>query len=261
MWCPSVTLSVWANAWLAGAAAPDDVLDALSLWASSHSVSASDSVTARYTGLPWPDMDRTGTMTLLQTVRDAAGPCRGAEPPLRIALPVSGDVRGLPAGTRFERDALAAGEAILVADERQSAIGLVPERIGDDPQLLWTVHSLPGAPAAEQHDLGEAELALQSAVRTAADNLASATVGYGGTDVADPRGQVQQVLEATRRHRAPDTAPTRALRVLENAAHVHAILTVSSGLVADDVLLPLDRLVRSARIAAVGAILHSAWRG
>src|SRR6516225_5317401 len=33
MWCPSVSLSLWANAWLAGKAAPDDVLDALSVWA------------------------------------------------------------------------------------------------------------------------------------------------------------------------------------------------------------------------------------
>jgi hypothetical protein len=59
--------------------------------------------------------------------------------------------------------------------------------------------------------------------------------------------------------------------VLENAAHVDAIITVSSGLmpigtqsaseaqIANDALRPLASIVRSARIAAVTAILHSAW--
>ena len=35
-------MSVWANAWLAGQAAPDDVLDALAAWAPAHSVIAYD---------------------------------------------------------------------------------------------------------------------------------------------------------------------------------------------------------------------------
>ena len=45
-----VSLSVWANAWLAGRAAPDDVLDALSDWAPKHSVLAYDAVAAGRTG-------------------------------------------------------------------------------------------------------------------------------------------------------------------------------------------------------------------
>jgi hypothetical protein len=73
MWCPSVSFSVWANAWLAGQAAPDDVLDALSAWAPIHSVTAYDAVAAGRTGLPWPDVDAAGAMSLLQTVRTAAG--------------------------------------------------------------------------------------------------------------------------------------------------------------------------------------------
>ena len=85
-------------------------------------------------------------------------------------------------------------------------------------------------------------------------------------------GLVEQVLESARRHRAPDHAPSRALRVLENAAHVDAIITVSSGLmpiglqtssevqIANDALRPLARVVRSARMAALSAILYSAWR-
>lgn len=73
MWCPSVSLSLWANAWLAGKAAPDDVLDALSVWAPKQSVTAYDAVAAGHTGLPWPDVNDAGTVTLLQTLRAAVG--------------------------------------------------------------------------------------------------------------------------------------------------------------------------------------------
>jgi hypothetical protein len=283
MWCPSVSLSVWANAWLAGVAAPDDVLDALSQWAPSHSVTAYDAVAAGSTGLPWPDVNHFGTMSLLQTLRTAAGMPAGA-PAISIALPVPGDVRGLPAGTQFQRDAVTAGEAILVnGDPSSPVVGLVPDFEYDDSDsfdesdegelsgLSWTVYSLPGVPVPEHLDLRDAEFALRSAVRSAADALGAIRAEAGGVDVADPRKLVEQVMESTGQHRAPDHAPSRALRVLENAAHIDAIVTVSSGLmpiglqssseaqIANEALRPLSAVVRSARLAAVNAILHSAW--
>jgi hypothetical protein len=279
MWCPSVSLSVWANAWLAGAAAPDDVLDALSQWAPRHSVTAYDSVAAGRTGLPWPDLNDAGAVSLLQTMRTAAGTGLTA-PVIGVALPVPGDVRGLPVGTQFQRDAVMAGEAIIVGRDASSAVGLVPDFEYDELEdesdfdqeptaLSWTVYSVPDAPAPEYLDLGEAEYALRSGVRSAADALGA--IRAAGADVEDPRGLVEQVLEGTRGHRIPDHAPSRALRVLENAAHIDAIITVSSGLIpiglqtssevqiASDALRPLSSVVRSARIAAVSAILHSAW--
>jgi hypothetical protein len=283
MWCPSVSLSVWANAWLAGVAAPDDVLDSLSQWAPRHSVTAYDSVAAGRTGLPWPDLNHSGAVSLLQTVRTAAGPPASA-PSFGVALPVPGDVRGLPAGTQFQRDAITTGEAIIIARDPSSAIGLVPDFDYDDIEedesefepepraLSWTVYSVPGAALPVSLDLGEAEFELRSAVRSAADALGALRAGAAGADVADPRALVEQVLESGRLHRIPDHAPTRALRVLENAAHVDAIITVSSGLIpsglqsssevqiASDALRPLTGVVRSARLAAVDAILHSAWQ-
>jgi hypothetical protein len=312
MWCPSVSLSLWANAWLAGKAAPDDVLDALSLWAPIQSVTAYDAVAAGHTGLPWPDVHDAGTVSLLQTLRAAVGrtsvspssvPLRGT---INVVLPVPGDVRGLAPGTQFERDALAAGEAVIISnpDDPTTAVGLVPEFSYSDleespdgeqeiPELCalsWMVYSLPGAPAFEHHELGDAEYALRSAVRSAADALGAIGLESATSDIADPRGLVEQLLESTRQHRIPDHAPTRALRVLENAAHVDAIIAVSAGLsrlpdssadrfaarivagqepmgiqsssearIAGDALRPLNDVVRSARIAAVTAILHSAW--
>jgi hypothetical protein len=298
MWCPSVSLSLWANAWLAGKAAPDDVLDALSLWAPKQSVTAYDAVAAGHTGLPWPDVHDAGTVSLLQTVRAAVGRPAGAGT-INVVMPIPGDVRGLAAGTQFERDALAAGEAVIVTnpDNPATAVGLVPEFTYDDfndsdlPEscaLWWTVYSLPGAPVLHHYELGDAEYTLRSAVRSAADALGEIGLA-SAADVDDPRGLIEQLLESARRHRIPDHAPTRALRVLENAAHVDAIIAVSAGLsrpadspdrfaapiaavpeavgtqsssearIANDALRPLTAVVRSARMAAVTAILHSAW--
>jgi hypothetical protein len=314
MWCPSVSLSMWANAWLAGKAAPDDVLDALSLWAPTQSVTAYDAVAAGHTGLPWPDVHDVGTVSLLQTLRAAVGRPTMSAPgvparlrgTINVLLPVPGDVRGLSAGTQFGRDALAAGEAVILTnpDDPGAAIGLVPEfsysdleetpdGVADDhlnlPELCalsWIVYSLPGAPVLDHYELGDAEYALRSAVRSAADALSAMGLGSAATDIANPRGLVEQLLESARQHRIPDHAPSRAVRVLENAAHVDAIIAVSAGLsrlpesatdrfvaglepigtqsssevrIAIDALRPLTAVVRSARMAAVSAILHSAW--
>ena len=66
--------------------------------------------------------------------------------------------------------------------------------------------------------------------------------------------------------------PRGRCAVLENAAHVDAIITVSAGLIpiglhsaaevqiASDALRPLAAVVRSARMAALSAIMHSAWQ-
>ncbi|CAA0091995.1 putative protein [Mycolicibacterium vanbaalenii] len=246
-------------------------------------MTAYDSVAADRTGLSWPDLDDAGAVSLLQTMRTAARPA-GTPPSIVLALPVPGDVRGLPPGTQFGRDAIIAGEAIMVGSP-ESAIGLVPdleypdapddEEFEFEPELSalsWTVYSLPTLPTPEDLDLGAAEYALRDAVRAAADALGALRAEAPSGEVADPRRIVEQVLESTQAHRIPDHAPTRAVRVLENAAHVDAIITVSAGLIpsglqsssevqlASDALRPLSLVVRSARLAAVGSILRSAWR-
>jgi hypothetical protein len=214
---------------------------------------------------------------LLRTLRTASGSPR-SEPSISIVLPIPGDVLGLVAGTAFGRDALGAGEALIVSDDRRTAIGLVPEfDYGDDEcgqdaapsGLVWTAHALPTAPTPSYQDLGEAEFALRSAVRSAAEALGAIRPGF---DVADPRGMVEKVLESTRLHQVPEDAPARALRVLENVARVDAIITVSADLmpigtqtlsdaqIANEALKPLSAVVRSARAAAITAILYSAWQ-
>jgi hypothetical protein len=248
-----------------------------------QSVAAYDAVAAGNTGLPWPDGHHAGAVSLLQTLRVATGAqapsSDTARPsgPINPVLPVPGDVRGLPAGTEFETEALATGEAVIVAEPDGSAVGLVPDFADDEPDsrdasaLCWTVYALPSAPIAEHRDLGDAEYALRAAVRSAADTLADIGLGCAGAGAADPRPLVGQLVEAARQHRIPAHAPPRAVRVLENAAHIDAIITVSTGLTAiavnssseaqraADAVRPLAAVVRSARTAAVDAILRSAW--
>jgi hypothetical protein len=220
-------------------------------------------------------------MSLLQTVRTAAGPrmemSRSARPAIDLVLPVPGDVRGLPAGTQFQRDSLDVGEAIVVRAPEGEAIGLVPafectdEDDSDVPEitvLSWSVYSLPGGPAPDHLDLGDAEYALRSAVRSAAEALGSLQPIPG---CEDPRTLVEELLQAGSLHRIPDHAPDRALRVLSTAAHVDAIIAVSAGptpiatqsaaeeQIADAAMRPLATVVRAARTAAVSAILQSAW--
>ncbi|MUM34633.1 hypothetical protein FZI93_24610, partial [Mycobacterium sp. CBMA361] len=157
------------------------------------------------------------------------------------------------------------------------SVGLVPdfeyEDDTDDAEvraLSWTVYSLPSAPPVGHFELGEEEYRLRDAVRSAADALGRLRA-EPGSDIEDPREMVEQLLVAGQLHRVPDHAPTRAVRVLETAAHIDAIITVSAGLapiglqsasemqIASEAMRPLTDIVRSARLAAVTAILHSAW--
>ncbi len=92
-----------------------------------------------------------------------------------------------------------------------------------------------------------------------------------GSGTADPRALIRELLQSSQHHRSPEHTPTRALRVLDSAAHVDAIITVGAGLLpsgtqsssaarlASEALSPLDAVVRSARVAALGAIVGSAW--
>ncbi|HLR98634.1 hypothetical protein H7J77_14835 [Mycolicibacillus parakoreensis] len=273
MWCVSGSLALWANAWLAGRAAPDDVLDALSAWAPRHSLAVHDAVSAGRAGLGLPDGQAGGPMAVLATIRRAAS-APGAH--VGLLAPIPGDVRGLPAGTAFARQALDAGEAVTVSTG-DTLIGLVPEASGppgggEDPEVRWTVHVLSAPPVSEHPALGAAEYALRDAVRTAADTLGGMIAAAPDTD-ADPRALVEDLLDDVRAHRLPGHCPARALRVLEQADRVEAIRLVGAELapsgtqsfsqarITDDTLRELAAGARTARLAAVAAILASARSG
>ncbi|MCX5046639.1 hypothetical protein OG921_26040 [Aldersonia sp. NBC_00410] len=260
MCTPSATLTAWAGSWLAGAAAPDDVLDALHAWAPRHRVGAADAVTAGCVGMPWPETETTGLTELLKTVREAVA-APGAR--LRLVLPVAGDVRGLAAGSPFAAAAVAAGEGLLAGTPGATGVGLVPHRPTAET-MQWTLFSevLPDLP--EEISLGEAEYAMREAVRAAADALAALqSVAVGSA--ADPRALVEAELNRSASHSYPSSMPIRARRVLDSADRVAAILTVAARQPAsapasvsgaglqEDALRPLWTAIRTARLAAVNS--------
>ncbi|GAA4474324.1 hypothetical protein GCM10023094_09720 [Rhodococcus olei] len=265
MSCPSITLTLWSASWLAGASAPDDVIDAVHAWAPMHLVGAADAEVALRWDLPWPDPTDAGPVVLLRALRSMTTAEPAAAPIL--VLPAPGDVRGLPARTEFAAAALAAGQGVMVGAPGAPGLGVVPSVEGPDV-LRWTVFGVPEIPrAVEQPGLGEAEFALREAVRDAADALTSM---HGGFDAGegDPRARIADALADTSRQTTPDGTPARALRILDTADQVAAILTVageSSGraqtaagaAARDDTLRPLWAAVRTARVAAVTSCVRT----
>lgn len=250
--CPSATFTVWASAWLVGAAAPDDVLDALAPWADAHDVQAADDATAAATALPVPGAPVSSLAFLLATLRRAA-----PRIPARLVLAAPGDVRGLPRPGPFSREATAAGEGVLFAD---AGLGVVPATVADGV-LRWTVHRVPDpGPVPEFVGLSYAERDLRDQVRQSA----SALTDLG---VARHRPGVREEIAASLRARPatlwPAGMPAQALRVLQHADEVEAILaaasvdepggalSASAAAARRDALRPIETAVRVARRAAV----------
>jgi hypothetical protein len=242
---------VWSSAWLAGAAAPDDVLDALAPWAQAHDVQAADEETAIFTSLSAPGTPVSSLAFLLATLR------RSGRGPARMVLPVPGDIRGLPGPGAFSREATAAGEGVLFAD---AALGVVPRTVADGV-VRWTVYRVPDpGPVPEYVALNQAERDLREQVRQSASVLTS-------LGVARHRPGVREEIAAALRSRPaslwPAGMPGQALRVLQHADEVEAILaaaqvdepggalSASAAQARREALRPIETAVRVARRAAV----------
>lgn len=249
----SASLAVWSAAWIAGAAAADDVLDALTPWSEAHDVVAADIGVAVATDLPTPDHAGVGLGALLVLLRQRCGPL-GLD--ARVVLPAPGDVRGLPGPDGLRAAALEVGECAVFAG---ADLAVVPSIVADGV-LRWTVFVVEAVPPQAHPSLADAEAELRSGVRDAASTLAE-------MDVARPRAGVREEIAARLRRRPqaswPTGTPGRPLRVLQHADEVEAILVAASGddpggaltsgaaLARTDALRPLATAVRAARVAAV----------
>lgn len=250
--CPSATFTVWTSAWLAGAAAPDDVLDALAPWADAHDVQAADADTARVTALPSPGEPVSSVTFLLAALRRSAP--RG---PARLVLPVPGDARGLPGPGPFSQQAMSAGEGVLFAE---AGLGIVPTTVAEGV-LRWSVYPVadPGPPP-EFVALNQAERELRDQVRQSASVLTSLGVARHRPGV---REEIAAALRARPTSLWPAGMPGQPLRVLQHADEVEAILaaasvdepggalSASAATARREALRPIETAVRVARRAAV----------
>lgn len=246
---------VWTSAWLHGAAASDDVLDALQMWAEAHEVrTASDELAARLE-LPGPEDTPAGSVMLFAALRKA-GAAQG-----ELVLPVPGDVRGLDGSSSFSRFALRCGEAVVLADAQ---LGLVPQHVADGV-LRWSVFELGEVPPAEYLPIGEAEHGMASAMREAASTLTDLDIAKRRPGV---RGEIAETVSSRPQPSWPEDVPQRALRVLQRAGEVEAILWVatddapggalsaSATRARTDALRPLFDAVRAARRSAVAEMVR-----
>ncbi|MDP9640865.1 hypothetical protein J2S53_000810 [Actinopolyspora lacussalsi] len=253
--CPSATMVVWTSAWLHGAAASDDVLDAAQAWAEVHQVWAADEATAARLGLPAPGVNDAGLALLLAAIRKAGGDSGS------LALPVAGDVRGLDGASEFARHALRQGEAAVFP---WAGLGLVPERVAEGV-LRWTVHEVGEIAPAEHTPVGEAEHGMSSAMREAASTLTELDVSRRRPGV---RGEIAETVSARPQPSWPQGVPQRCLRVLQRSTEVEAILRVatddapggamsaSADRARGQALNPLFESVRTARRAAVDEMVR-----
>lgn len=239
---------MWSSAWLSGFAAADDVLDALQDWAELHEVVAADVGTAATVDIPVREEPAGHLAALLAGLR-RTGAGGG-----RLVLPVPGDVRGLGQSSAFAAEALHTGEAVV-----HGSLGTVPEVVADGV-LRWTVFDLSTPPTANHVPLGEAEHELTGAMRVAAGLLTDLGVAKHRAGV---REELRERVAAQTQARWPEGMPQRALRVLQRATEVSAILdlanedepggalSASAAHKRADALRPLFDAVRAARCAAI----------
>ena len=235
----SARLVTWARAWRAGTVSYDDVADETERGEEHLVADAPDT---------WSDVPlREAIRTLSRLHPDE----------IRLVLPVPGDPRGLPGPGPFSRAAMAAGEGVLFAD---AGLGVVPSVIADGV-LRWTVHPVPDpGPAPEHVALPQAERDLRDQVRRSASVLTSLGVARHRPGV---REEIAAKLRARPETLWPAGMPAPALRVLQHADEVEAILaaasvdepggalSASAATARREALRPLETAVRVARRAAV----------
>ncbi|MFD8387512.1 hypothetical protein ACFV2X_55140 [Streptomyces sp. NPDC059679] len=256
-------LAAWGNALLAGLASPDEAAHRIAADDASHRVADMPGETAPV-----------GLTLALGRLR-----ALGAKG-LRVALPIAGHPLGLSGPPEFNARALDAGEAVIVTGV---ALGLVPEVFQAGPEgdvhseVVWRSLPVREAPPADVPSLGEAERELAEALREATEVLSRLNVAGAGP-------AAQAALEAYRaragrgREVLAPGYPPRALRVLELAQRVGALIEIAHGAGAGagehgaavsaseiaaraEALRPVERTARRAQVAAYNAYVEELERG
>lgn len=252
----SIRLVTWGNAWLAGTVGLDDLLDGVRGDDVAHTVA----LPVRGAG---PDgLDGPGTAGSRRAAVVEALPVplalaelrRQGTTSLHLALPAPGDPLGLTGPARTTEAVLAAGEGVVAAG---AGLALVPAVVGAGVQWSALAAEAPRVVSSRY----EAERELGEGLIAAARDLAA-------LDVARNNPALLRALAAeTAGVRGDELPPTLADRRLGLLARATLLRTVLAVALADDggarttaqaaarraVLVPLDRLVRRALVAACAA--------
>ncbi|WP_418956285.1 hypothetical protein [Streptomyces tritici] len=261
LWEPrSGRLAAWGNALLAGAASPDDAVEAI----------VGDDTVHRVEGLPG-EAGPVGLTLALGRLR------RLGVTGWRVALPAPGHPLGLSGPPDFNARALEAEEAVVGFG---APYGLVPEVTEAGPEgdlhveVVWRCLAVREAPPADVPSLGEAERELADALREATVVLTRLDVAGSGpaADAARDAYRARAEASAARDVLAPGYPP-RAARVLELAQRVALMVSLAyenghGGAVSaaemaarGAALRPVERVARRAQVAAYNAYVEERERG
>lgn len=240
-------LAAWTSAWFLGEIGPDEVVDAVTRCDAPHQVS--------------------GLALDLVPLREVLGVWRHESAPVRLVLPVPGDVRGVPGPIEFRAAALEAGEAAC-----GGALGIVPEVTeyypsSAPPTVVWRAFVIDSAPP-DHLQVSDVQYELTSAIRETATALAAADVAGGADDITDA---LRDARRAGERLNLPPRFPPRAIALLAQAERMQAVLDLAT----DDpqggavdrfgmsaragALRPLETAVRRARLAGYNAAVEVRW--
>jgi hypothetical protein len=238
-------LAAWTAAWLAGHAASDDVLRAATGSDAPHQVG----------GLGDFEAELVPLSQVLLAWRRAGGP-------VRLALPVAGDVRGVPGPAEFRSAALEVGEAVYGTD-----VGIVPTVIehapsSAPPTVLWQAFAVTAAPP-DFIAVADAQYELTTTIRESASALSAADVAGWIDDIADALHDARRAGEQLS---LPPGHPPRAVTLIAQAERLQAVLDLAAqdptggaidrtGISArSEALRPLATAVRRARLAGYNAL-------
>jgi hypothetical protein len=269
-------LAAWGNSLIAGLVSPDEAV---------HRIVDEDAL-HRVEGLP-EESAPVGLSLGLGRLR-ALGVTG-----LRVALPAPGHPLGLSGPPDFNARAMAAGEAVIASGERP--LGLVPEVIergftaagpgagvrGKDVHVEVVWHCLPArdAPPADVPSLGEAERELAEALQDATELLTRLDLAGSGP-VAQAAIEAYRARAGRGREVLAPGYPPRAVRVLELAQRVGALIAIAHGpggaagagrehgaaMSASEItaraeaLRPVERTARRAEVAAYNAYVEERER-
>lgn len=214
--------AAWGNALFAGLISPDEAAERIVGEDAVHRVAGLPSSSAPDAE---PEPEPVGLTLALGRLRSlgAVG--------LRVALPAPGHPLGLSGPPEFNSRALEAGEAVIATG---AALGLTPEVYAVGPEddvhaeVTWHCQPVREAPPADVPSLSEAERELAEAMRDATEVLTKLEVAGSGP-VADAALEAYRArMEAGRRLLAPGYPP-RAVRVLELAQRVQALVAIAHG--------------------------------
>ncbi|MDP9116900.1 MAG: hypothetical protein M3O28_06510 [Actinomycetota bacterium] len=198
-------LAAWTCSWLAGVAASDEVIRAVTGDDATHTVEG---------------LADGGTAPLSEALIS----WRRAGHQARLILPVPGDVRGVPGPAPFRDAALDAGEAVYAGP-----LGLVPTVIERSPSsappaVIWHAFAVARAPD-DYLAVTDAQYELTSAIRECASAISAAQVSawIEGIDA-----DLASARRAGERLNLPPGHPPAAVSLLAQAERLQAVLDLAA---------------------------------